>query len=132
MIRIAAFDDFPQFLELLRRELEENDIRDVTFHSDEQDFLEAVVDATDIAIIDNSIKGTHVTGIDLMREVFRKAPYCRVIIISAFLDVPVIERAYNNGAWKVMDKTRDTFFDDLVYFINQHKPILEVEHRLRR
>lgn len=131
MIRIAVFDDYHDFLHLIAEHFENAGITNFALYSDYKEFLDAVNDDTDIAIIDYSIKGTIVTGINLMREVFVKSPYCRVIMMSAYLDINGFSRCMNNGAKMALDKNSDNFFDDVIYFIKQELPILEIEHRLR-
>ncbi len=131
MIRILAFDDYPGWLDLMSRELSEGGLKEVEYYKDPQAFIYAVDEKTGFAFIDYSINAVDYNGIDLMRQVHDKSPICRVIMMSAMLDVDGLIRCRANGAWQAMDKSKDTFFEDSIYAIKQEMPIVEIEYRLR-
>ena len=65
------------------------------------DFLESDIDTLDIAVLDYYLEiddeGKGVTGLEVLKEIKKASPNCKVILISEQSDVTITAELFKNG-----------------------------------
>ena len=112
--KILVVDDEPDVEALLRqafrRQLRDN-LYEMIFATDGEDALEKLRQHPDIDVVLSDINMPRMDGLTFLGRVGEVNPLVKVIIISAYSDIPNIRTAMNRGAYDFLVKPLD--FQDL-------------------
>ena len=100
--RIYIADDNPQYLELLKVQLEAPN-REIKSFSHYEPLIEALSDRPDIVVLDH-LYGDQAEGLNLLAQIKTIDPTIHVILISSQQDVEVALSALKNGATDYLEK----------------------------
>jgi len=115
-VLIYILDDYKPILDNIAELFNQEGIMNYTTFDDPDKFLAALKPEVQVCIIDFKYPGRQENGIDIMRKVKEKNSYCKIIIISAQIDIMQYSKVTNENAYKFLEKTDSNFSDDLVYY----------------
>lgn len=116
VLKVFIVDDDVFFGKLIQRQLEILENINITFFDNALDFLDALTDKPDIAVLDYKIPVRN--GIQLMEAVKKKHPETKVIILSGQDSLNVVVEAYDQGADR--------------YLIKDDTALVELKHSIQR
>jgi two-component system response regulator YesN len=113
-----VLEDDEDIIYLLDHLFKLNGFVDYLFFKDSAEFVKSLDDRVHICVIDYRLPGP-LNGIDVMKVVLSRNPWCKVIMISGQDDPKVIADFVNNDGFRYVYKGLTDYTDHLVDFMQQ-------------
>lgn len=113
-----VLEDDEDVIYLLDRLFKANNFVDYVFFKDTGVFMENLNELVHICVIDYYLPGP-LNGIDVMKLVLTKNPWCKVIMISGQDNPKVIADFVNNDGFRYVNKNLPDYMQNLVDFMQQ-------------
>lgn len=137
-----VLDDDEDIRSLLSDVFRLNGFTDVVFFDSSQDLISSLKEQVHICVIDYYLPGS-MTGVDVMKVVLSKNPYCKVIMISGQDSMKVVKQFTNNGGFRYVDKKEDDYTGELVSYVQEalayvrhtieiHQDLKELSENIKR
>lgn len=129
-MRVLVVDDNADMRETLRYILEDQGDEVVAVATAIEALAMLSAEVWDLVVLDKNLDGPDGggAGLDLLEEVSRFNPSCRVILVTGFADLASVERAFARGAFDYLEK--NALFETMLR--HKAKQALEPVRELRR
>lgn len=113
-----VLEDDEDIINLLDHLFKLNGFVDYQFFKDSAEFVRSLNDRVHICIIDYFLPGP-LNGIDVMKVVLSRNPWCKVIMISGQDDPKVVSDFVNNDGFRYVYKGLTDYTTQLIDFMQQ-------------
>jgi len=121
-----VLEDDEDIILLLDQLFKMNGFVDYVFFKNSKDFVRDLNERVHICVIDYHLNGP-MTGIDVMKVVLSKYPWCKVIMISGQDDPKVITQFVNNDGFRYVSKNAEDYSKQLVDYMQQAIEIVKIQ-----
>lgn len=119
-----VLEDDEDIIGLLDRLFKMNGFVDYLFFKDTNKFVLELNERVHICVIDYYLDGP-MNGIDVMKVVLSRNPWCKIILISGQDDPKVIENFVNNDGFRYVYKGDKNYQQDLVSYMQKAIEIIK-------
>lgn len=113
-----VLEDDEDIIHLLDQLFKLNGFVDYMFFKNSAEFVKSLNDRVHICIIDYYLPGP-LNGIDVMKVVLSRNPWCKIIMISGQDDPKVISDFVNNDGFRYVYKGMGDYTNQLIDFMQQ-------------
>lgn len=101
--KILIIDDDPSFVQLYREQLGREGYAVESAHDRASALAQLAAPGWDVVLLDQRLQGTN-SGLDLIADIRRLAPFAKTILVTAFASDDAIVRAFSEGAYDYLEK----------------------------
>lgn len=113
-----VLEDDEDIIYLLDRLFKLNGFVDYIFFKDSQKFMNSLNERVHICVIDYYLEGP-LNGIDVMKVVLSRNPWCKVIMISGQDNPKVVAEFVNSDGFRYVNKRGEEYTTELVDYMQQ-------------